>query len=135
MRNFIRHPTDIPFEYSISDIHPAVTRNLTNIGHGGLAFQSDECFPVGAIINIRIPLREPAFVAKGVVVWCREGDGAFEVGVEFKDHRTEHAVRMVEQVAYIEHYKKEVLFKEGRELTGKEAAFEWISKYASSFPD
>ena len=135
MRHFIRHPTDIPFEYHISDAHQAVIHTLSNVSHGGLAFQAEECFPVGTIINIRIPLREPAFVAKGVVVWCRKSDNVFEIGVEFRDHQTEHAVRMVEQVAYIEHYKKEVLEKEGRILSGKEAAFEWISKYASGFPD
>ncbi|MFC1485930.1 PilZ domain-containing protein [Candidatus Latescibacterota bacterium] len=134
MRYSVRYFTDIPFEYSISDDHPSVTRNLTNVGHGGLSFRSEECFSLGTVINIRIPLREPAFVAKGVVVWCRECDGAFNVGIMFKDYQTEHAARMVEQVVYIEHYKKEVLHDEGRMISGAEAVSEWISKYPSGLP-
>jgi hypothetical protein len=41
---------------------------------------------------------------------------------------------MVEQVCHIEQYKADVLKKEGRELTGEEAAKEWILKYAKDFP-
>jgi hypothetical protein len=43
--------------------------------------------------------------------------------------------RMVEQVCHIENYKKVVYQAEGRLLTAEEAAMEWISKYASQFPD
>jgi hypothetical protein len=43
--------------------------------------------------------------------------------------------RMVEQVCYIENYKKVVYQTEGRLLTAEEAAMEWICKYASQFPD
>jgi hypothetical protein len=41
---------------------------------------------------------------------------------------------MVEQVCYIENYKKMVYQTEGRQLTTEEAAMEWIGKYASQFP-
>ena len=41
---------------------------------------------------------------------------------------------MVEQVCYIESYKKVVYETEGRQLTTEEAAMEWIRKYASQFP-
>ena len=43
-------------------------------------------------------------------------------------------MRMVEQVCHIEHWKKEIREKEGRELTGEQAAMEWIKKYAKDFP-
>ena len=42
--------------------------------------------------------------------------------------------RMVEQVCHIEQYKHQVLKKEGRKLSGEEAALEWIQKYAPQFP-
>jgi Tfp pilus assembly protein PilZ len=135
MRNFIRHPTDIPFEYRITAHHPVERQALTNVSHGGISFQSSRCFEVGSEIDIRIPLREPVFEAKGLVVWCRKNGRAYDVGVEFTDHRTEHAARMVEQVAYIESYKKQVREREGRTISGEQAAFEWIAKYAGSFPD
>ena len=135
MRSFIRHPTDIPFEYSLGEIAPIKKENLSNISHGGLSFQSKSCFDVGSSIFIRIPLRNPPFEAEGTIVWCKKNGVQYDIGVEFIDQHTEHAVRMVEQVAYIEHYKREVHDKEGRSLSGEEAAFEWINKYASNFPD
>jgi hypothetical protein len=41
---------------------------------------------------------------------------------------------MIEQICHIEHYRQEVLRVEGRKLSSKEAASEWISKYARDFP-
>jgi hypothetical protein len=42
---------------------------------------------------------------------------------------------MVEQVCHIEHYRNEVLALEGRRLSTKQAAEEWIKKYSASFPN
>lgn len=135
MRSFIRQPTDIPLEYTVGEISPFRKVNMTNVGHGGLSFRSESCFEEGTAINIRIPLREPAFEAVGTIVWCRKRGDHFDVGVEFTDTRTENAVRMVEQVAYIEHYKRTVRDREGREISGEQAAFEWIAKFARHFPN
>ena len=88
----------------------------------------------GCAIHIQISIRKPVFEANGIVVWCRRANGHYDVGVSFRDTHTEFGVRMVEQVCYIEQYKKEVLEKEGRVLSGEEAAFEWIEKHADSFP-
>ncbi len=134
MRQFIRHPTDIPIEYDIGDVAVNVKEYLNNISHGGLSFQSKICFNLGSVITIRIPVHEPVFTAKGIVVWCRKNNGNYDVGIEFEEGKTEYGVRMVEQICYIEHYKKEVLENEGRKLTGTEAAAEWIKKYAKDFP-
>ena len=41
---------------------------------------------------------------------------------------------MVEQLCYIERYRRETLEKEGRDLDSTQAAMEWVSKYAASFP-
>jgi len=41
---------------------------------------------------------------------------------------------MVEQLCYIERYRREVREKEGRELDSSSAAAEWIAKYAANFP-
>ena len=110
------------------------TKSLKDISEGGLSFLSETCFGSGAKIHIRIPLREPVFETDGIVVWCRERDSKYEVGVQFVDPASEYRVRMVEQVAYIEHYKAEILKNEGRKLTGTEAAKEWIARYARDFP-
>ena len=62
-------------------------------------------------------------------------DEGYEVGVEFVMPDDEYRARMVEQLCYIEHYKRRVQAREGRELSGEQAAREWIEKYAAHFPD
>ncbi len=42
---------------------------------------------------------------------------------------------MLEQICYMEEYKKEILDKDGRVLTSEEAAIEWITKFAAEFPE
>ena len=134
MRQYIRHPTDIPLEYRLVEAVVHDTKYLRDISEGGLSFLSAVCLGAGAKIHIRIPLREPVFETDGIVVWCRDSDNEYEVGVQFVDPASEYRVRMVEQVAHIEHYKMEVLKNEGRQLTGAEAAKEWIARYARDFP-
>jgi hypothetical protein len=79
-------------------------------------------------------LADPTFEILGRVVWCKEGSGLFDVGVEFLEPEGAFQARMVEQICHIEQYKKDVLEKEGRQLTGEQAALEWIGKYAADFP-
>jgi len=134
MRQYIRHPTDIPLEYELGDVVAHQKDYLNDISEGGLSFQSNTHIEAGAVINIRIPLRKPVFEEKGIVKWCRENEGRFDVGVQFQDVSSEFRLRMVEQVCHIEHYKKEILENEGRTLTGEDAAVEWIQKFAKDFP-
>ena len=134
-RGFIRHPTDIPIQWSLGEIVPPRGEHLRNISEGGLAFISHHDIPVGASIDIHIPVVRPEVSVKGAVVWCRPNeDGCFEVGVRFTDAGQRFKMRMVEQVCHIERYKKELFENEGRALTGKQAAMEWIKRSAKDFP-
>jgi hypothetical protein len=105
------------------------------VSFGGLAFQSDCELEPGIVVDVRIPFVRPMFETKARVVWCGAHEGGFELGVEFLDPEDAFRARMVEQVCYIENYKKAVYRTEGRLLTAEEAAMEWIRKYASRFPD
>ena len=134
MRQFIRHPSDIPITYKQEGSEAHTKENLKDIGHGGLCFTSKVKLEIGSSVHIHIPIRKPAFEADGIVTWCDKEDEYFEVGVSFATEHIEFGVRMVEQVCYIEHYKKEILHKEGRDLSGEEAAEEWIAKNAADFP-
>jgi len=134
MRRFIRHPTDIPLEFTLENVVADKRDYLTSVSHGGLSFMSDHCIETGTIIDVRIPLRDPVFEARAVVVWCSKGENNFEVGVRFEGGDKDYRLRMVEQVCYIEHYKRETREREGRELTGEQAALEWIAKYGRDFP-
>ena len=134
MRHFIRHPSDIPIECRITSCGPYQRNGLKDIGPGGLCFQTPAAFERGCAIQIKIPVREPPFEATGTIVWCRRTNGHYQVGVRFADTNTEFSVRMVEQVCQICHYQREVLEKEGRSLSGEEAAAEWVAKHARNFP-
>ena len=135
-REYVRHPTDIPIEvdYDLSGVVADKTDYLNNVSFGGLSFQSLKGLEIGAGINLSIPLVKPVFHIRGRVVWCKPVNAHFEVGVEFIEPERIFKARMVEQVCHIEHYKREVLEKEGRHLTGEEAALEWITKFAADFP-
>lgn len=134
MREFIRHPSNIPIECRVAEREPQRQARLKNVSQGGLCFQSNHSLRRGTRICITIPVREPAFETTGTIAWCRRINGHYDVGVQFPDASTEFSVRMVEQVCRIHQYQKEVLEKEGRELSSAEAALEWVAKYAKDFP-
>jgi hypothetical protein len=133
MRTFIRHPSDIPIEIEPEQADSAQNEYMTNVGMGGVCFKSSQPLEEETIIRIRIPLVRPIFEAKGKVAWCRKEDAHYDIGVEFVETQDAFKARMVEQICHIEHYKREIHEKEGRSLSGQEAALEWISKYANTF--
>ena len=134
MREYIRHPADIPIEFQQDS--PALRQNetLTNISQSGLAFHSHSELAVGTVIMLSIPLYQPPYQARARVAWCRPTDVGFEVGAELLDPDEVFRSRMVEQVCHIEHYRQMVLRTQGRNLSGQEAALEWINKFAEHFP-
>lgn len=134
MRQYLRHPTDIPLHFQLTDQTASRQQPLRDIGHGGLCFHAREPLPPGTVLSITIAPHGPPFRAEGTVVWCRPADSGHDIGVRFADEETGFAVRMVEQACHIEHYKREVLATEGRRLSGEQAAAEWIERYAEDFP-
>jgi hypothetical protein len=134
MREYIRHPSDIPIKYHIEGSEPQHIEHLNNISTGGLSFRSLVYIKENTPILINIPIIKPGLRVRGVVVWCRPRSGAYDIGVKFLDKETEFRVRLIEQICYIEHYRKEVLISEGRKLTSEQAAIEWIEKFAQDFP-
>lgn len=135
MRKFIRHPIDIPVEISNMGREIFQPKPVDNICAEGMCFESENFVPVGSTIDIKIHCSRPLFITRGQVVWCKKKKERYSVGVQFTEGHEAFRLRMVEQVCYIEVYKKNVLEKEGRALSTKEAAQEWIDKYAASFPD
>lgn len=134
MRKYIRHPSDVPIEIELGDVVASRTEYLRDISRGGLCFRSKIPLATDTVIRIRVPLVRPVFEAEGKVIWCKASTDHFDVGVEFLKRSDLFRARMVEQVCYIEHYRNEIRKVEGRELTGEEAALEWIKRYASEFP-
>lgn len=157
-RRFIRHPMSIPIQicspaashqYSSdkeidtsslqatnleSSKSSAQVVNTCDVSAGGLSCESDQLMNIGEAVEVEISLDHPPFKTIGHIVWCKGEGDRYLLGIGFSDLATAYAVRMVEQVCYIEEYRQEILANEGRELSSEEAALEWISKHAADFP-
>ena len=137
MRQYIRHPSEMPIQYRLTNDNGHTSRQtekLHNISSGGLSFYTDEKIEPGKTIHIEIEVKPPPFTAEGIVIWCNKDAKGYQVGLRFNDANVEFSLRMIEQLCYIEQYKKDILIKEGRTLTSEQAAEEWISQFAGDFP-
>jgi hypothetical protein len=138
IRKFIRHPADVPLQVTLDweeeENDESIDQTITNVGLGGLAIVSQKPLEVLQRVRICIPLLQQDNYLVGNVVWCEKSGKNYEIGIEFEKSRDAFRIRMIEQICHIEHYRKEVERLEGRELSAKEAAGEWISKYAGDFP-
>jgi hypothetical protein len=136
MRQFIRHPSDVPIQVRCGSAGDYIGQHTHDVSFGGLSFSSDTPIEPESFISFRIPYVRPEFeVAAARVAWCREDGNQYSVGVQFPDSDEAFRVRMVEQICHIESYRREVEEREGRTLSGEEAAREWITRFASSFPN
>lgn len=143
IRNYIRHPADIPIELVPHDDAQSLSKRIDsemkiekmeNVSFGGLMFQSSIPYSQNKKIIVKISSVTPPFEAQATVTWCRKSGRHYLVGLEFTDKDTEFKIRMVEQVCHIMHYRNEVMETEGRVLDNDEAAKEWIAQHASDFP-
>ena len=134
MRSYIRHPSDIPLEYKLESIGNSATLNLNNVSYGGVSFNSEKAITVGSVIELKILFVQPEFVSKCQVTWCQMEGEYFVIGAMFLEQNDIYMARMVEQICHIEHYKNEVKRRDGRVMSGEQAANEWIAKFASNFP-
>ena len=138
LRKFIRHPSCVPIDITVHESAagaPSTEARAINVSAGGLAFQLLQPVPVGTRLTIAMPDVWPDYFASGSVVWCREADNGFEAGVAFSETNEAFKARMVAQFCQIEDYRREVLEREGRELSSDDAAREWITRYAAEFAD
>lgn len=134
MRNFIRHPIDIPIKVIENEGEDCLNQSLHDISIGGLRCLSDKPLAAGAEIKIIIDMVDPVLEIPGRVIWCRPVDESYELGIEYQGEKDVYSLRMVEQICHIEHYRKEVQIREGRNISSEQAAREWITKFAGKFP-
>lgn len=138
MRQFIRHPIDVPVEIDIEQdaCWGAGNGRTHDVSAGGLALRVAQPVPLGRQVALSIAYVEPPFEAQAQVAWCRPDDeaGGYELGVSFLDAEVAYLARMVEQLCHIEDYRLSTLRSSGRALTPEQAALEWIEQYAAEFP-
>jgi hypothetical protein len=140
MRQYTRHPADVPIHISIDPNGQGVSLSLNidgdivDVSQGGIACEVATAIDVGSQVYVDISSVLPKYHGIGNVVWCKPKNNLFEVGVCFVDQEEAFRSRMVQQVCQIEMYKKMIYEREGRLLDGDEAAQEWVEKYAADFP-
>jgi hypothetical protein len=133
-RAFLRHPSEMPIRIHREGLQHFSNHRMRNVSLGGLACRSEEPMEVGSEVCVEIPVGQLPFRARASIVWCRREHTCYELGIQFIDHEAAFAARMVEQLCYIERYRRQVRKEEGRELDTSAAALEWITKFAQSFP-
>ncbi len=136
MREFIRHPASVPIHIKELDGDPEQGLcTLNNVSIGGISCLYAHPVEPGTSVTIKVECVDPKFEMTGQVAWCRQKEQLYEVGVEFlTSEQNMFLLRMVEQICHIEHYRTEIERTEGRTITSEQAAQEWISKYAATFP-
>ena len=133
-RHFIRHPSRMPIRFDLQGDAPRRREYLRNVGEGGLCFFTELALDPGLGIHLVIPVLGQQFEVDGAVAWRRPAQQGYEIGVRFLTAQDQFCVRMVEQLCYIEDYRRQVLQEEGRQLSSEQAAEEWISHFADRFP-
>ena len=71
MRNYIRHPSDIPIEFEALESVGTGSEQLNNISHGGLSFNSSRSFTKGTILRIHFPFGSCGGDMRARVKWCK----------------------------------------------------------------
>ena len=133
-RRYIRHPSGMPIHFKVSGDVAPMRERVQNVSQGGLCFRAHIPLEPGDCLNVSIPVIDSQFSAEAVVIWCHAKGAEFEIGVRFINADDAYALRMVEQLCYIEEYRRKVQREQGRRLSSEQAALEWIAMYAADFP-
>ena len=137
IRKYARHITGIPIE--VSQDHTPVKlidsedETITNVSLGGLSFIATERLDIDEEIMVRFPVLRQDTELGGKVVWCEKTHRGYEVGLEFDNPKEIDRLKLIEHICHIEHYRKEIEIREGREINCEQAAREWVSRFADNF--
>ncbi len=137
-RRFFRHPSSVPVECRVDGHNDFYPHEMRDVSYGGIAFESNRPYELGDIVELRYPTLAHPEVVRGMIVWTveaenDEGDTHIN-GLSFSDASAHYHGRIVEQICYIEDYRRAQREQHGRELSSHEAAAEWITANAAEFP-
>jgi len=136
-RGFIRHALAVPVRCLKEGHAHAPEGEARDIGHGGMAFVSEQRFSPGDLVTVQYPSIDRAESLRGEIVWCRPLESPpalFASGLRFLDEAMHFRARLVEQICHIEAYRETQKRTHDRDLSPREAAAEWIARYAARFP-
>lgn len=136
MRQYLRHPSELPVELCAT--HSAAldqaALGLSDISLGGVACHSRCPFFQGDWVELKVPVLGDEARYQGVIAWCqKKHKNDYLLGIEFTDSDNLFRARMIEQICQIERYRKRHAAATGELLTSEQAAQRWINRHAASF--
>lgn len=137
-RRFMRHPTSIPLTCRRRGHASDCPGQLRDASLGGVSFLSDDVFATGDVLDLAFPVRESTARFRGKVVWHQELGGIqarrHAYGVVLCDPELMPRTRLLEQICHIEAYRATQARTRKRRLSSRQAAEEWVARYAARFP-
>ena len=131
VRMFDRHEGDLPINVRLESSTGYKQEMMNNISLGGMSFRSSKSYPIDSYVKIKAVTLDNSPEVKGRIVWSKRNRGSYNVGVEFNEPEAKFGIRILEQLFYIEDYRQKVKRRE-KKLTRKQAAMEWVRKYAGT---
>ena len=131
MREHVRHLAGIPIEIVHNGGRDRYV--LQNVSLGGIACYGDVSLPERTKVQVHMYLLKPAYSAHGHIIWCKQGEQGYELGIELSGEKDRARLHMIEQISHIEHYRNEVKLSEQRDIDGEQAAREWVATHVSDY--
>ena len=135
-RQYFRHPISVPLELRVADQPRSFASRSSDISLGGLNFSWSKKLRKGAVLDIKIPVKEKSFDVTAKVVFSKEDKktARYHTGVSFTDFPSAFKAKLAEEVLQILEFRKSLTRELGREISEEEAARQWISEFAARFP-
>ena len=135
-RKYFRHPISVPLRVRAAQDDPTFSSTSRDISLGGLNFSWSQKLSKGSFVILTIPVKEKWFDIRARVAYSRilTLDSNYEIGVQFMDTPSAFRARLAEEVIQILEYRKKLSRELGRDVSEEEAARQWVTENASSFP-
>jgi hypothetical protein len=133
-RKFISHPVEFPIRYRRAECAHSAGNTLLENPFVGLSFRGDEAVDCGNILDVTISVECEDHRFQGQVVWIRDLDKCYELGLCFVYEDDAFRVRNLEQICHIEIYRRMLCEINGGAVDIDVAAREWIERFSAQFP-
>lgn len=137
-RKYLRHSMDAPLSCAVRSEGVETTAGLVDISDGGASISSKAKYRKGQSIELRFPVFKDCSVVPGTIAWDRTDKDSPEnhrYGIKFKDDTDKAMLRMVEMICHIMTFRAMQEHLTGKSIPADDAAREWLSKYADTFPE
>ncbi len=132
-RNYIRHPSELPLTFRTVNT-PIAQKFYSSPPFVGLYFECTNAFPLGSFLALTVKICSEECSFQGQIEWIDEEEKHYALGISFSNESDAFCARMVEQIGYIEIYRRRLCEEEGYYIDTEQATREWIEKYSAHFP-